>query len=225
MRPTGPTYCESLEYAGWPVVLRHRRPVRTFVARDSGPTPSDDGPAAVHRSRARGPGRRGEPPWSRNAPPPSPPDRLRRRWPRTRVVRPHRPARRPGRRNRPAVADSGNGPVQQAAGSCSRPRAGGGSGKWLVRELEAYDDATGPAYTSRLHGGWWRRCGASVDALVAWPRRSWQAHGGRLCRATGSGLTAQGEAGQALRAADRGTAAGGTCPPSSPMVPASASLS
>ncbi len=55
-----------------------------------------------------------------------------------------------------------------------------GSGKWLVRELEAYDDAAGTRFTSRLHGGMLAAIHGEPSELVDVVEEILDAHGGRL---------------------------------------------
>ena len=55
-----------------------------------------------------------------------------------------------------------------------------GSGKWLVRELEAYDDAAGTRFTGRLHGGMLAAIHGEPGELVDVVEEILDAHGGRL---------------------------------------------
>ena len=215
--------------------LRAHRRLGAHVRRPGpGPTPSDDGPAGVHRGGARGPGRRAGPPWL---------EAMRRRRRRRTAspdggragraaLRPDRPARRLAGGGDPApVAAAVRWRPGSRRPSCCSPTEGrwGGSGKWLVRELEAYDDATGSAYTGGCTRGWWRRSGARWTRWSRWPRRSWRARGPAVVGLPGRGRR-RGRAGvtQAVPPIRRvrPSAVRRTCPLSSPMrLPASASLS
>ena len=65
-----------------------------------------------------------------------------------------------------------------------------GTGKWLVRELEAYDAATGSAYTARLHAGLRSALDGDVRTLAEVAGEILAAAGGRLR----AGYRAAGEA-------------------------------
>jgi hypothetical protein len=55
-----------------------------------------------------------------------------------------------------------------------------GTGKWRVRELEAYDDAAGTRFTSRLHDGMLAAIHGGPGELVDVVEEILEAHGGRL---------------------------------------------
>jgi hypothetical protein len=68
----------------------------------------------------------------------------------------------------------------------------GGSGKWLVRELEAYDDATGSAYTPRLHAGLVAAVRGEAEALIAVAEEVLGRAGGRLWAGYRAGAAVEG---------------------------------
>jgi len=198
LRPTGPTYRESLEYAGWPVELfvHTAASVRRFVARDrarrrptmarlvsSGVLLVDrDGSGAALVEMCAAAVDAGPPPLS--------------------VA--ERDALRYGLTDLLDDLAGGGEPAPVAAVAVAAWHEAAelllategrwsGSGKWLVRELEAYDTAAGSAYARRLHAGLVAGVRGEVDALVTVAEEVLDRAGGRLWVGYRAGAT--GEAG------------------------------
>lgn len=197
VRPAGPAYRESLEYAGWPVELfvHTADSVRTFVARDRArrrPTMARlvstgvvlvdrDGAGAALAEECADAVAAGPPP----------------------LTVAERDALRYGLTDLLDDLAGGGDPAPVAATAVAAWQQAaelllategrwGGSGKWLVRELEAYDDATGSAYTPRLHAGLVAAVRGEAEALVAVAEEVLGRAGGRLWAGYRAGAAVEG---------------------------------